>query len=458
MSLFKVTATWPVQTLLSLVFLEGFLMPNMAYALSEAEATHLLGRTGFAPSYAEIKPYLPLNKTEAVQKRLDSVKTTAQTALPSNLKTPFSHSYKLKGLSPKEAKALKKEIRLEAKVLQVWWLNECVVTANPMAENLTLFWHNHFVSSARKVRLAPLMAQQNITLRQNALGNYKAFTLAMLHDPAMLKYLDNVRNKKGQPNENLARELLELFTLGEGSYSEQDVKEVARILTGYSFNYKTGEYLFQAKKHDDGVKTIFGQTGAWNVKDLVNIIFQQPTASKLITQKIWHHYIEAPIAKKELNTLSKNFAKDFELKPLVQSILNNPKFWAKAERGQKIKSPVQLTVGLARQFSLLGSGKALTHLTRLNNSLGQALFYPPNVKGWAGGDHWITIETLLKRKSFMSKMARGMTLNKAIWQNKLSPTQWQTLLLAEKPVGKINTETDEKTVKTSLKDLSYQLY
>jgi uncharacterized protein (DUF1800 family) len=226
------------------------------------DARHLLARTGFGPTDAEIRAYAGLTREAAVAQLLRDTRTTALTPPPAivvdaaPIPPPRGDS-----ASDAERKVFVQEQRREGLALRAWWVEEMLATPSPLTERMTLFWHNHFVSGQPKVRISRLMYRQNVLLRAHATGNFGTLLHAIGKDPAMLVYLDSAQNRKGAPNENFAREVMELFTLGEGHYTEQDVKEAARAFTGGSLDRETGRYTFRPALHDYGVKTVLGKSG-----------------------------------------------------------------------------------------------------------------------------------------------------------------------------------------------------
>lgn len=409
---------------LIMTFMISTFITMPAFSLTFKESKHFLGRTGFQPSNTEISHYLNLTKKQAIDKRIGEIKTYPENPLPTELQTPYI-SVNLKKINRVERIQLIKEQRKRMQTLQVWWLNEMLTTTSPASENLTLFWHNHFVTSADKVKTPELMAMQNLTLRRNAAGNFRTFLNDILQDPAMLRYLDNQQNRKDKPNENLARELLELFTLGEGNYSENDIKIVASILSGSGFDPKTGLFKFNSNQHDNSHKKIWGQSGHFMPKDLVELILQKQETAELITKKLWDHYITLPIPKDSLKQLSEIFRTEYDIKALITEILNRPEFWSTQNMGTQIKSPIQLIVGLHRQFEALPNN--LKQTITIAKQMNQNILYPPNVKGWKVGEDWINTNTLIQRQNFLALQTRGMTLLTKV-KNKPA-TNWQALLI-----------------------------
>jgi len=407
------------------ILMLSIIISTPAFSLTFNEAKHFLGRTGFQPSMSEISPYLTLNRKQAIIKRLAEINTYPKTPLPAYFKTPKFNNFDFKKASRTERMQFNKEQRKKMQTLQTWWLNEMLTTTSPMTENLTLFWHNHFVTSAQKVKTPELIAIQNQTCRRNTGGNFRAFLNDILQDPAMLRYLDNQQNRKDRPNENLARELLELFTLGEGNFTEHDIKTVAKILSGSGFDPKTGLFRFNPKQHDRSHKTLWGSSGHFMPKDLVELILQREEAAELITKKLWSRYITLPISKNSLQQLSKIFRKHYDIKTLINAILNQPEFWSTENMGSQIKSPIQLILGLHRQFENLPSN--LEQTIKLAKKMNQNILYPPNVKGWKTGEHWIDTNSLIQRQNFLKSQTRGMTLLKKL---KNQPDiDWQALLI-----------------------------
>jgi uncharacterized protein (DUF1800 family) len=427
-----------------------------SYALTIAEARHFLSRTGFPPSFQEIQPYLELTKTQAIDRRLAEIEHKPEMQLPDFLRIPYRDYLDQKKLTPTEKKTYRKKLQKETLQLKDWWMTEILITQSPATENLTLFWHNHFSTSAQKIKQPALLAQQNLTLRFHAAGNFKTFVKSMIKDPALILYLDNQQNKTNKPNENLARELLELFTLGEGHYTENDIKEAARALSGYGIEWHTGRFSFREKKHDKRLKTILDNTGKWNGDDLIDLIFDNKQTAKFITSKLWQHFITTPINDKSLNQLANNFYKNYEIKPLISSILKQPQFWEIGNIGTQVKSPIQLVAGLYRQLEI--TTKNPRQLVQSASSMGLNLFTPPNVKGWASNEEWINTNSLLKRKSFIQNNLRGMKIPRAVQKQNQPYQAWLDLLIANTPQQKsVHNAQTQKTVENLLNDLRYQL-
>ena len=376
-------------------------------------ARHLLTRTGFGPTHAEIERASKLEPEAAVAYLLGNARTQATLAPPPwTSEVPLLVARRAK-IREARSRAEKQRLRRQTNAvaskrgleLKEWWFAEMTRTDSPLSERMTLFWHNHFTSSLKAVKSPVLLHRQNATLRLHALGNFRDMLRAITRDPAMIAYLDNRTNRKRKPNENFARELLELFTLGEGHYSEKDIKEAARAFTGWHIDMKTGGYRFNARQHDDGAKTFMGKTGNLGGDDIVDTILANPRASEYITERLWRAFISPDPDAWAVKRLAKVFRKaDYELKPLMTALLTSPEMLDPQNVGVLIKSPVQLIVGTLRLFSIVPeSSKVVTASSR---RLGQDLFDPPNVKGWPGGQAWITTDTLLARQHLLSRLFR----------------------------------------------------
>jgi uncharacterized protein (DUF1800 family) len=281
-----------------------------------------------------------------------------------------------------------------------------LITPSPLTERMTLFWHNHFVSSQQKVRVARLMYVQNATLRANALGNFGTLLHTAAKDPAMLVYLDGAQSRKGAPNENFAREVMELFTLGEGHYTEQDVKEAARAFTGWSLDRATGEYLYRPGIHDYGSKTILQRTGNLDGDAVLDVLLAQPETAQHITTKLWREFVSPEPDPREVRRVARAFADShYDIKVALRGLLISDAFWAAENRGTLVKSPAEFVVGTLRQLEI-EPASALPFAV-LSAGMGQNLFSPPNVAGWPGGNAWIDSNTLLARKQFVDRVARA---------------------------------------------------
>ena len=370
------------------------------------DARHLLVRTGFGPTDAEVRAFAGLTREQAVAQLLRGARTTAGTPPPDWTAdtTPLRYP-RPEDATPEERKAFQQLQVRQGLELRAWWMQEMLATPSPLTERMTLFWHNHFVSSQQKVRFARLMYQQNATLRTYALGSFSDLLHAASKDPAMLIYLDTAQSRKGQPNENFAREVMELFTLGEGQYTEADIKEAARAFTGWSLDRETGRYLFRPGAHDNGVKTVLGRSGTFDGDAVLDIILAKPQTSEYITGKLWREFVSPTPDPAEVKRIAQIFrGKDYDIKVAMRAMLTSDAFWSRDNRGTLVKSPVELVVGTLRQLEVAPSSAMPFAVAAAG--MGQNLFAPPNVKGWPGGEAWINSNTLLARKQFLDRLAR----------------------------------------------------
>ncbi len=371
------------------------------------DARHLLARTGFGPTDTEVRAFAGMTRQDAVDALLRDVRTVAVTPPPAfatsddPLRPPRGDN-----VTPEERRAFQQRNVREGIALRGWWMQEMLVTPSPLTERMTLFWHNHFVSSQQKVRFARLMYDQNVVLRANALGNFGTLLHAAAKSPAMLVYLDVAQSRRGQPNENFAREVMELFTLGEGKYTEQDIKEAARAFTGWSLERDTGTYRFRPALHDPGTKTVLGRTGTLDGDAVLDVILAQRETAPFIVGKLWREFVSPEPDAHEVQRIAQIFrGRDYDLKAALRALLLSDAFWAQANRGTLVKSPAELVVGTMRQLEIAGApGVPLAVATA---GMGESLFAPPNVKGWPGGETWINSTTLLARKQFLDRIARG---------------------------------------------------
>ena len=285
-------------------------------------------------------------------------------------------------------------------------------------EKLTLFWHNHFVSEGSTVIIPQYMYIQNSLLRQYAYGNLKEMTKLITRDPAMLIYLDGRYNVVGNPNENYARELLELFTMGIGNYTETDIREGARALTGWILS-GLGSILVPSR-HDYGNKTFLGQTGNFNDEDIVNIIFSQSVTAKFICKKIYRAFVHETGNLSYANTVIDDMANilrnnNYELQPLLKTLLKSKLFYSDDIMSSLIKSPVDLMFGIIKMFNIIFDPSSLT--TRLNfiisqaSSAGQYILEPPNVQGWVGYRQWLSTISMPTRSAFCESVVTGLQKN-----------------------------------------------
>ena len=380
-----------------------------AATMGAEEARHLLSRAGFSPTEPEVRQYAALSRQEAVDRLLRGVRTEAQTPPPDWINEPIERPAQMRQLSDEERKAYQQRLARRGFDLRAWWMSEMLATPTPLTERMTLFWHNHFVSSLQKVRAPQLMYRQNVLLRRHAVGNFGELLHAVAKDPAMIIYLDAASNRKGAPNENFAREVMELFTLGEGNYTEQDIKEAARAYTGWSLERETGTFLWRPNFHDSGVKTVLGKTGNFDGDAVLDVLLAQPAAAEFIVKKLWMEFVSTdtalPANQAEIRRIAAAFRNSrYEIKVVLTGIFTSPRFYAPENYANLVKSPVELVAGTVRQLGIRYSDPI--PFVFVTAGLGQNLMAPPNVRGWPGGETWINSTTLLARKQFVERMFR----------------------------------------------------
>jgi uncharacterized protein (DUF1800 family) len=285
--------------------------------------------------------------------------------------------------------------QIETQRLGLWWANRMLATNRPLEEKLTLFWHGHFATGENKTRDYRMMLKQNELFRAHAAGNLRDLLVGILKDPGMLVYLDNGENIKSHPNENFGRELLELFTMGVGNYSERDVREAARAFTGWTNNVL--EFKFEADQHDAGPKAFLGQTGPFNGEDIIDIILKQPVTAEFVSAKLYRFFVRDEVSPAVRARLGRTFRDSgYQVKPLIKEMFLSRDFYSEPAMATEIKSPVQLVVSTYKKLGLR-EVPTIPDFGRMTSGLGQSLFDPPNVAGWAGGRTWVTPSTLLQR-------------------------------------------------------------
>lgn len=289
--------------------------------------------------------------------------------------------------------------------LPAWWLHVMLNTPHPLRERIALFWHSHFATSAAKVTESRLMQRQNALLRENALGPFRPLLAAMAQDPAMLLWLDSATNRKSHPNENFAREVMELFSLGLGNYTEVDIREAARAFTGWEV--RNGTFRFNALQHDAGMKTVLGDAAVANGDDVIRVLLDQPAAGRFVVGKLYRTLISetAPPPAALVEPLAAEYrTRDYDTGWLAGTMLRSNLFFSPHAVGQRIKGPVEFGIGLLRALEGTTNTYSLAEDLR---GLGQGVFYPPNVKGWDGGTDWINSATLLGRANLAWALVGG---------------------------------------------------
>lgn len=407
----------------------SFFYIQPAFAMDFSEARNLLSKTSFGIVPSEINNLIPLTYSEGVDKLLNESTNVAKNKAP-EWANQLPLNIDKKELSEEQKVELRKTLNNQNKELKTWWYKEMMITNSPITEHLTLFWHNHFTSSSDRVRKPLLMYNQNLLLRKYALGNFRDLLHNISKDPAMILYLDNQSNRKGKPNENFAREVMELFTLGEGNYTENDIKEAARAFTGWRVDKDSGQFEFNDKLHDKGIKYFFGKSGNFDGDQVLDIILEQPNVAIYITQKMWKEFISPNPDQDEVARIANIFRQSYEIKTLLRELLNSKYFRQKDNYANMAKSPVELIVGTMREFNIPieDNDKNIDQIVKYGARLGQNIFEPPNVKGWVGGDSWITSSTLPARQQLLQRMTRG---------NEIFAKNYQSSHLSNLPSGKI---------------------
>ena len=401
--------------------------PTDADPFDAVKAAHLLNRATFGGTPKEVEEVRRMGPAAAADWLLDFPDAGADEQDPNDLPdlttveglpAGFREIRELlKSKSEAERKALREKIQIANRdslaAVWEWWVRRMVDGPHPLQEKLTLFWHGHFTTGARETKSAALMWKQNELLRRMSAGNFRAFVHAVSRDPAMLDYLNNSQNRKGRPNENYARELMELFTLGIGNYSEQDIKEAARAFTGWT--HRDERFAFAAGQHDDGRKTFFGKSGNFGGDEIIELILRHPACAPYVATKLFRYFVldastnggpyegvDPAVARSLGDVLRES---NFELRPLLRRILRSRAFYSPSVIGAQIKSPVQLVMGTVRMLGI--EMPPAPRVRQLLNAMGQVPFAPPNVKGWPGGRSWINASTLFARYNGAVWLAGG---------------------------------------------------
>jgi uncharacterized protein (DUF1800 family) len=350
---------------------------------------HLYSRAGFGIRFEDLHDHENWSINKAVRKLFKaSEKSTPITVLTENIDLR-SHQ----NITDEQKKAIQQDRNSQEKALNNAWMKQLGDSDAQLREKMTLFWHNHF---ACNIGNAYYEQQLNNIERDNALANFKTMLLQVSQSPAMLQFLNNQQNQKGHPNENFAREVMELFTLGRGRYTERDIRESARAYTGWAYDGKTGLYSFKPKAHDDGLKTFMGKTGNFFGEDIINMIFDNKQTAIFISTKLYRYLVNDVPDQSHINQMAEVFydAK-YEIKPLLEFVFHADWFYDDKNIGNLVKSPVELLTGLTRQFYISYNNPDV--LIQFQRTLGQLLFRPPNVAGWPGGRNWIDTSSLMYR-------------------------------------------------------------
>lgn len=358
---------------------------------------HVWWRAGFGPPANRVKE-LSKQKPEALfhtilkdSERKPELFDVADPHIRELVSQPMSAG-KWLGLKPEEKQMIRKQSVQDIAKLNIRWLDEMTTSDAQLLEKMSLFWHGHFAT--KTINILYDQALLNL-IRENALGNFRDLLMKVSKSASMIQFLNNNQNKKSHPNENFARELMELFTIGRGNYTETDVKESARAFTGWGANLQ-GEFDFRPRQHDDGVKTFFGKTGNFSGDDILDILLAQKQTSVFVTRKIYRFFVHDTPDEEKINVLAAQFFDSgYDIRLLMISIFSSSWFYDQKNIGSQIKSPVLWLVGLRRQLPMeIQNPMVQIVLERL---LGQVLFSPPNVAGWPGGRNWIDSSSLMLR-------------------------------------------------------------
>lgn len=389
------------------------LKPLSATRWNYNAAAHLLNRAGFGGTPADIDKLVTLGLERAVDSLVNFE------SLPETMPNPewaqadperFTRYKEMRTATPDQRQEMRRmqqrTQRNELQDLRQWWLQRMATGARPLQEKLVLFWHGHFATSAQKVKDAFLMFKQNDVFRQHALGDWLTLLTAVSKDPAMLLWLDQAQSRKQHPNENFAREVMELFALGEGNYTEKDITEAARAFTGWSYDRLNQEFIYRRNQHDDSAKTIFGRTANFTGDEVLKLIVEQPQSARFISRKLWTFFAAENPSDGLVDALTASFrANQLRFKPLLRAMFLSEEFYSPEVMRQQVKSPVQWLVSSVRMLERELPAAQLT--ANALRQLGQDLLMPPNVKGWDGGLSWITTSNLLNRYNYAGFVVLG---------------------------------------------------
>ncbi|MCZ6598630.1 MAG: DUF1800 domain-containing protein [Planctomycetota bacterium] len=375
----------------------------------ETAAEHLLNRAGFGARPLEIRAAVRMGHEAFVDSLFAEPREHSDPYYARNYAPGSVRAKRMEDMESvkQRRRTTRAQDRNQLSDFGAWWVERMLSGEDPLREKMTLFWHGHFTSSMDDVKNSYEMIVQNRFLHDNALGSFEDLVKGIARDPAMLEYLDNDSNVAQHPNENFARELMELFTLGEGNYTEEDVKEAARAFTGWSDG--GGKFRFRARKHDDGEKTVLGRTGAWDGDDVIDILLEQDVCAEYMAGRIigWFEGLEPEPARRDEYAafLREN---EYAIGRFLRRLFLDPDFYRDEVVGTRIAGPVELMVGTSRRLGIQAPPQLVVIGSRI---LGQRLFHPPNVKGWEEGAAWITTSTLMQRGNFAGLLVGEVSLD-----------------------------------------------
>jgi uncharacterized protein (DUF1800 family) len=359
----------------------------MALDTERSRVAHLLRRAGFGATAAELEQYTALGFAGALERLLDPEQVDESAA-----EQP----------PPIDPDPTNRDTRRRIEPAKLWWLGRMLATQRPLREKMALFWHTHFATASSKVKNAPLMLNQIQLFREAGLGSFETLLQKVTRDPAMLIWLDNRQNRKTAPNENYAREVMELFTVGLGNYSEDDVKAAARAFTGHTLD-RSFQYNFNPNQHDFSDKTFMGQTGAFDADDILAILVRQPATARFITTKLFRFFVHDHPEPATIDRLAAMFTSSgFEIRSVLGDLFSGPEFLSPAAFHAQIRQPVDLVIGSLKALDVQAVGPDVVATLR---RMGEDLLDPPDVSGWKGGPAWINSSTLFARFNFAAKLA-----------------------------------------------------
>ncbi|TAE33546.1 MAG: DUF1800 domain-containing protein [Cytophagales bacterium] len=377
-----------------------------------AQMRHLFNRAAFGATPTELDAAARQPLRRVVRKLIDDSKVVEPLRVINT--DNYDSKKKLKGMARNgmlDREALRMRIRENAEMirdLNVQWLDRMAAGQGAFREKMALFWHGHFAVRAQG-RNAQFMQDYGNVIRQHALGSFGDLLMAVSKTPAMLQFLNNQQNRKNAPNENFAREVMELFTLGRGNYTENDIKEAARAFTGWQFTPE-GQFIVRDRLHDDGPKTIFGKSGAFKGEDVIGLLLDKPEMARFIVGKVYRYFVNETPDEKRIDTLANSFRKGgYQIADLMETLFTADWFYDKANLGAHIKSPVELLAGM--RYTLGMRFDQPQPQVFMQRTLGQILFYPPNVAGWPGGRNWIDSSSLLFRMKLPDYVLKAAEVN-----------------------------------------------
>ena len=418
-------------------------------------ARHLSMRTGLGVRWSDLQRYQHLSKEQSVHHAVYSASNRWMLAPPKLANwTPWNAKQ-----TPQQKQQLGRRLSRDKQTLKQWLVKNMLATPYPLTERMVLFWHNHFTSSINKVNQANLLLKQSLLFRRHGLGNFKQLLHAVSRDPAMLIYLDNDYSMAGKPNENFARELLELFTLGEGHYSEADIRAAAKAFTGWTVDRRHQRFVFRKDLHDNSIKTFMGKRGRLNGNHIIDQILKSPYAAEHIAKQFWAEFIsdEKPNAQTIRRWGNIFRHANYDIRTLLVAVLNSPEFWSSHHRGEKIKSPVELVVGTLRSLTI--KPPSTKRIVGICDALGQKILSPETPKGYAGGQDWIDTFTLPMRINLMSEFINKANHKDIARIPRLKKQQREHWLLARRAIHKSPTHTlnYQQKLQALLTDPAYQL-